>query len=116
MMMLFDWPEHLVSIGQRATTTTAPQALFFLNSPLVRRCAEGFAGRLAGPPAGEAVRLGYRFACAREPTDGEIRLATLFLAHQTKKYAQAGKSDPARLALVDLCQVLISSSDFMYIH
>ena len=25
MMMLFDWPEHLVSIGQRSVTTTAPR-------------------------------------------------------------------------------------------
>ena len=24
-MMLFDWPEHLVGIGQRASTTTAPR-------------------------------------------------------------------------------------------
>src|SRR5262249_15690052 len=42
-MMLFDWPEHLVSIGQRATTTTASQALLFMNGPEGRRCAEGFA-------------------------------------------------------------------------
>jgi len=114
-MMLFDWPEHLVSIGQRATTTTAPQALMFMNSPLMRRSAEAFAGRLAGPPAGDAVRLGYRIAYAREPSDAEIRLANLFLAGQTKTYAQAGIPDPARLALVDLCQALMSMSDFVYI-
>ncbi len=47
MMMLFDWPEHLVSIGQRSTTTTAPQALAMLNSGLARHCAEGFAARVA---------------------------------------------------------------------
>ena len=46
MMMLFDWPEHLVSIGQRSTTTTAPQALSFLNSDLARRCGEGLADRV----------------------------------------------------------------------
>jgi len=115
MMMLFDWPEHLVSIGQRATTTTAPQALLFMNSALVRRCAEGFALRLAGPQAGESIRLGYRIALGREPSDAEIRLATDFLARQSKTYAQAGKPDPARLALVDLCQALMSMSDFIYI-
>ena len=47
MMMLFDWPEHLVSIGQRSTTTTAPQALAMLNSGLARHCAEGLAARVA---------------------------------------------------------------------
>ena len=54
MMMLFDWPEHLVSIGQRSTTTTAPQALAMLNSALARHCAAGFAARVAGgDPASE---------------------------------------------------------------
>ena len=38
-MMLFDWPEHLVSIGRRSTTTIAPQALMFMNSPQGRRIA-----------------------------------------------------------------------------
>jgi hypothetical protein len=48
MMMLFDWPEHLVSIGQRSVTTTAPQALAMMNGGLARHCAEGFAARVAG--------------------------------------------------------------------
>ena len=49
-MMLFDWPEHLVGIGQRASTTTAPQALLFMNSPLGRECAAGLAARVCGEP------------------------------------------------------------------
>jgi hypothetical protein len=115
MMMLFDWPEHLVSIGQRATTTTAPQALLFMNSLLVRRCAEGLAGRLSSQPASQAIAMGYRIALAREPTDAEIRLANSFLTRQRSTYASAGNPDPARLALVDFCQALMSMSDFIYI-
>ncbi|MEJ7594976.1 MAG: PSD1 and planctomycete cytochrome C domain-containing protein [Planctomycetaceae bacterium] len=46
MMMLFDWPEHLVSIGQRPVTTIAPQALMFMNSPQGRDYATAFAQRL----------------------------------------------------------------------
>ena len=51
-MMLFDWAQHLVSIGLRGTTTTAPQALMFLNSPLGRSTAEGLssASPRATPP------------------------------------------------------------------
>ena len=47
MMMLFDWPEHLVSIGQRGTTTTAPRPCRSSTAALARRCAKGFADRVA---------------------------------------------------------------------
>src|SRR5262249_30637030 len=114
-LMLFDWPEHLVSIGQRATTTTAPQALLFMNSPLVRRCAQGFAGRVSGRQPGEVVPLGYRIAFAREPTGAEVRLAAEFLDRQRAAYSKAGKPDADQLALVDFCQALLSMSDFIYI-
>jgi mono/diheme cytochrome c family protein len=115
MMMLFDWPEHLVSIGLRATTTTAPQALYFMNSPLARRCAQGFAGRLAGKTQVEAIGNAYRIALGREPSGAETSLATRFLADQGRKYARAGKPEPAGLALVDFSQALMSMSEFLYI-
>jgi mono/diheme cytochrome c family protein len=114
-LMLFDWPEHLVSIGQRATTTTAPQALLFMNSPLGRRCAEGLAGRVAGGSDAEAVRGAYHIAFGRAPTDEESRLAAGFLARQADGYARDGRPDPNRLARVDLCQALLSMSEFIYI-
>ena len=47
MMMLFCMAGAPVSIGQRGTTTTAPQALSFLNGVLTRRFAQGFADRVA---------------------------------------------------------------------
>ncbi len=114
-MMLFDWPEHLVSIGQRGTTTTASQALLFLNSPQGRQCAEGFAARLAGASDADAVRKGYRLAYGREPTEAESQLAAEFLESQGAAYAKAGRPDPRSLAMVDLCQALLGASDFIYI-
>ena len=56
MMMVLDWPEPLVSIGARPTTTIAPQALLFMNSPQARKYAEGFARRLAGKSTASSVR------------------------------------------------------------
>ena len=94
MMMLYDWPEHLVSIGQRSQTTTAPQALVFMNSPLGRRCAQGLADRLAFQPADAAVRHGYRLVLSRQPTAGEAQLSADFLAAAAKGYAQAGRPTP----------------------
>jgi mono/diheme cytochrome c family protein len=116
MMMLFDWPEHLVSIGRRSTTTTAPQALSFLNSELARRCGEGLAVRVgaAGEPRA-AVALAYRIAFGREPTNAESRLAAGFLIDQRSAYAREHRPDPERSALVDFCQALIGMNEFIYI-
>ncbi len=116
MMMLFDWPEHLVSIGQRSTTTTAPQALAMLNSGLARHCAQGFASQVAA--AGDrstSVAQAYAIAFGRDPTGQEARLAASFLDGQRSAYAHDGRPDPDRLALVDLCQSLIGMNEFIYI-
>ncbi|HEV3121967.1 MAG TPA: PSD1 and planctomycete cytochrome C domain-containing protein [Isosphaeraceae bacterium] len=114
-MMLFDWPEHLVSIGQRGTTTTAPQALMFMNSALGRRCAESFAYRLEREP-GTAVRRGYKIAFGREPSGAEAQLAAEFLCRQQTAYLEGDHSSAEHLALVDFCQALMSSSEFIYIQ
>jgi hypothetical protein len=115
MMMLFDWPEHLVSIGQRSITTTAPQALAMMNSGLARHCAEGFAARVAGGDAVAEVSRAYRIAFGRPPTESETGLGQSFLASQRATYARAGRSDADHVALVDFCQAIIGMNEFIYI-
>ena len=116
-MMLFDWPEHLVGIGQRASTTTAPQALLFMNSPLGRECAASLAARVCGEPGIEGpVRHAYKLAVGRNPSALEARLAVDFLARQTSAYAAENKPEPARAALVDFCQTLLSMSETIYVN
>jgi hypothetical protein len=116
-MMLFDWPEHLVSIGQRATTTTAPQALFFMNNQLGRISADGLAAQVHGEPGqGGPIRRAYELAFGRDPSPEELRLALEFLASQRSNYAADNNSDPARQALIDFCQALLSMSECIYIQ
>ena len=68
-MMLFDWPEHLVGIGQRASTTTAPQALLFMNSQLGRDSAVGLASQVEGEQGPDgAIRRAYKLAFGRGPS------------------------------------------------
>ncbi len=114
-MMLFDWPEHLVSIGARSVTTIAPQSLMFLNSPQARQCAEAFANRLPAPPA-DAVRQAYLLALGREPLQREQQAAAAFLAQQSEMHQKAGHANGARLALVDFCQALMSTNEFAYVE
>ena len=116
MMMLFDWPEHLVSIGQRSRTTIAPQALMFLNSPQGRTYSEAFASRLTAESVTQAVTFAYREAYARQPTSDEVRNCVAFVEQQEMVYLQQKVKDPRRAALTDLCQALMSASEFIYVE
>jgi hypothetical protein len=119
MMQLFDQPEPLVSVGGRPSTTIAPQALAFLNSPHVRTYAHNFAKRLL--PSFEkspedAVRQGYLAAAGRPPDDQERAVAGAFLQAQEKSYAAESKPDARQLALADFCQVLFGLNEFVYVE
>ena len=115
-MMLFDWPEHLVGIGSRPSTTIAPQALQFLNSPQARRYAEGFARRLAGLDLDSAIRQAYALAFARPPAPEEVSAGLGFLRGQSERYATDGWETPDRLAMLDYCQSLLSLNEFLYVR
>ncbi|MYB54699.1 MAG: DUF1549 domain-containing protein [Acidobacteriia bacterium] len=115
-MMLFDWPEHLVGIGRRPSTTIAPQALLFLNSPFTRRYARDFSSRLAGLELQAAVEQAYRTAFARPPGPAEAAQGVAFLERQLDLYRKGGRPEPDRLALVDYCQSLMSLNEFLYIR
>ena len=116
MMMLFDWPEHLVSIGRRSSTTIAPQALMFLNSPQGRKYAEALASRLESASISEAVASAYRAAYTREPTLAETRNCTAFVEQQETVYLQQKVKDRRQAALTDLCEALMSASEFIYVE
>ena len=118
-MQLFDAPEPLVSQGRRLSTTIAPQALMFMNSPNVRGYANAFAQRLAkeaGEDPEKAVRAGYRAALGRQPDDEEMNAALQFLKKQKEAYATARQNNPQLLALVDLAQTIFSLNEFSYLR
>ena len=119
MMQLFDQPEPLASVGGRPSTTIAPQALAFLNSPHVRAYAHNFAKRLLvvyeKSPA-HAVKQGYLIAIGRVPDDAELSSTLTFLAEQEKSYSVAEKTDTRELALADFCQVLFGLNEFVYVE
>ena len=114
-MMLFDWPEHLVSIGQRQSTTIAPQALMFMNSPQGRSSAEAFAARIANDDPLESLRQAFELAFGRTPTPPETQLALDFVGRASQQRREQGDSDPGQLAWADFCQMLLGSNEFIYI-
>jgi hypothetical protein len=106
MMMLFDWPEHLVSIGQRPVTTIAPQALMFMNSPQGRDYATAFAKRLPTDVPENTVREAWRLAFGRIPDAAESAASVNFLKQQPD----------ANQAVVNLCQTILSMNEFVYVE
>ena len=107
---MFDFADINASIGQRATTTVAPQALFLMNHPFVTEQAKLAAQRtLAATAADEAARveLAYRTALGRGPTAKERLLASDFL--------RAAGGDAPTEAWAQLHQALFASVDFRYL-
>ena len=118
-MQLFDSPEPLVSVGDRPSTTIAPQALHFLNNEHVRRWATNFGRRLAGAaekPLASSITEGYLATTGRNPTDVELAETTSFITQQTESYKSAGKPNPREIAFADFAQVLMSLNEFIYVE
>lgn len=114
-LQLFDAPDAVLSAGNRPATITAPQALLFLNSPLVRAGATAFARRLepiAVHDPAAAVRLGYLLTTGRPPDVTELAEATGYLSAR----AAAGDAASRSRALTDFCQVLFGLNEFVYVE
>jgi Protein of unknown function (DUF1549)/Protein of unknown function (DUF1553)/Planctomycete cytochrome C len=110
-MVQLDWPEALQGVGQRVTTTVAPQALLMLNSPQVRANATAFAALLkptAERSLADAVEAGYERAIGRLPTDKERDAAVAFITKRRD-------ADGIDAALTDFCQTLFAMNEFFYL-
>lgn len=114
-MMLFDWPEHLVSIGQRQSTTIAPQALMFMNSEQGRSYAEAFARSVASEDATKSIEAAYRRALGRRPSEREAAVAVQFIESSKNSRAQLGESNANESGLADFCQAIFGLNEFIYI-
>ena len=114
-MMLFDWPEHLVSIGRRSTTTIAPQALMFMNSPQGRRIADSLYEQVVALESEDKLEQLFLRCYGRQPSEQEARISLQFLKKQTDAYSSEALNDTERRAWIDFCQTLLSSSEFIYI-
>ncbi|MBT6166084.1 MAG: DUF1553 domain-containing protein, partial [Verrucomicrobia bacterium] len=113
IMQVFDQPEPLVSQGSRPSTTIAPQALLFMNNPQVVKWAHGLAQNLDASQPDEAIRQLYLRTLTREPTLAELTNSRAFFDSQSTSYSK--EKNAAQLALADLCQVMLSLNEFIYL-
>jgi hypothetical protein len=109
MLQLFDFSDPNTVAGRRDETTVATQALFMMNNPFIIEQADHFATRLehANLPDNRArIRLAYRLALGRSPTETELSRAHRFVA--------GGSDSKATWSL--FCQSLFCLNEFVYSH
>jgi hypothetical protein len=126
----FDAPDTQSACSRRQVSTHPLQALVTLNSDFAVARAKALAGRIfreSADPNGR-VDLAYRLSLAREPSAGERRRASEFLAGQSKRLRESGRKDLAKpsfvppetdaaeaAAWVDFALAMLNRNEFVYV-
>jgi predicted ATPase len=106
---------------RRSSAAVVSQSLAMLNSRFANAMAERFANRVAREATAgtdDQIRRAYLIVCNRLPTETETTQIGGFLASQATRYREAGAdtTTAATSALVDFCQVLLASNEFLYVR
>ncbi len=110
---IFDFANPSVGTAKRIPTVVSHQALFFLNSPLVKESARAFAKNLGAAAADSSttrIQLAYERAFGRLPTKTETERAERFIASLPR--TEPTKNDEA--AWTAWCQMLFAANEFIY--
>jgi hypothetical protein len=88
-----------------------------LNSDVTTGAAAAFADRVLSESPMEPIPLAIQLAFSRLEIGDEINLLEQFLTTQQSRYVTAGQPADAarRMALADLCQMLLSANEFVYV-
>lgn len=128
---VLDRPDGNASCAQRARSTTAPQALLLLNSPLTLDAAQRLAGAIlqeAAPNDFEAVaEAAYQRTFSRSGAPAERKEAAAYIREHAKLLRerpekllsakpQPADADPSVTAsIVEFCLALLNSNEFLYL-
>jgi hypothetical protein len=102
MLEVLDLADTVNSCPQRQVTTVAPQALSLFNGEFVNQQAGHFARRLvreAGDDTAAQLRLAWRLALCRDPSEAELA-----------KMLQFREREP----LEQVCRVILNLNEFAY--
>ena len=122
-LAVFDQPVVNTNCTGRTPAVTVQQALTMLNGNFVQEQAELFAGRVrneAGDLRRPRVEMAFRLALARGPNDKEWNAVEELMQQQKQIYVQSNpdltpqQSEDA--ALIDLCQMLLNTNEFLYVE
>ncbi|MHC4875443.1 MAG: PSD1 and planctomycete cytochrome C domain-containing protein [Planctomycetota bacterium] len=125
MLQVFDQPTISVNCTQRSTSTVSTQALTILNSDAMVRAATAFSDRVLAEHPESPINHAVLTAFARPATSDEQVLLNSHLDELTAHYLEQRASDLRRRpdvmaachkqALTDVCHMLLSANEFVYI-
>ena len=119
-MMLFDAPDALQGLGQRAVDHRGAAGPGDAQQPAGAGYARGVCQAACSPARAstdeQAIRGGYLTALARPADSDELADALAFVA-AGRRVVPGGRQEPTprELALADFCQVLLGLNEFVYV-
>ncbi len=120
-LSVFDQPNMNVNCTARQASAVPLQSLAMMNGDIVWEQAEHLARRIvreAGNDPNEQIALAYRLTLSRRPAIDELEQFRRFLADQQPLLTAGGVASDlvAFRALVNLCQTLLNSNEFIYVE
>ncbi len=113
LFTIFDGANPSVGTARRVPTVVSHQALFFMNSPLVKSAAHAVAEAVCREEAADVshrVSLVYRQILQRRASVRETERAAQFLQQAESMISNKSKID----VWASFCQTLIASNEFLY--
>jgi Protein of unknown function (DUF1553)/Protein of unknown function (DUF1549)/Planctomycete cytochrome C len=116
----FDGADTNASTATRSISTTAIQALWMMNDPLVHKESDQFAVRvgLAFDETDKRIDYAYRLIYGRPATPEDISEARAYLGEGVEKLKEAGVpwDQQMRGALASLGRVMFASNEFLFVE
>lgn len=117
----FDAPVMETNCDKRQASTVPTQALMLMNSDFVLKQSLNFAYRLRrekGNDITAQIVHAWQLAFLRDPTPEELQQATEFITKRTETLKAQTPPDPdsSLNPFVSLCQILLSSNEFLYVE
>lgn len=119
LMEVLDLCDTTNSTEKRSITSIAPQALTLYNGEFVNQQAAFFADRLiqeAGNDAAKQIDRAYRLALCRPPSANELKTLSQFLVDEANAQSSVSTSEAHRLALIQICRVILNLNEFVYVE
>jgi hypothetical protein len=121
LLTIFDQPLVATNCLKRDSSAVPLQSLVMLNDAFLAEQAEYFANRIEQTATASHERridVAFRLALARQPNASETTACNELLRRQTDLAISAGSGPDvaARRALVQLCQTLLNTSEFLYVE
>jgi hypothetical protein len=120
MMLAFDMPPPLGTVGRRNVSNVPAQALILMNDPFVIEQARHWARRILAEPnqtPQQRIERMYLEAFSRPPTDAQLALAVEFLKTQSSARTSGETNlDRDEDTWADFAHVLYNAKEFVFVR